>query len=203
MKKKQQVKPTKYSFSPFLQTFEEKDFEWPVTVIGLQTLAALGWAEYWSPKKPLSKEEKRLIREKYNEVVTKVNKANPGTFLLLTESTKIAGTPKPLRVAEPVQKPKNSYTSIAPVVNMPVSKTNRASQDSKSAPVKGQAAKNQPVKQTTKATDKELPKGGKVAEIIALYRKGKTKAEIIEAGYNKNTVNRQIGEYIKKQKNGK
>jgi hypothetical protein len=42
-------------------------------------------------------------------------------------------------------------------------------------------------------------KPGAVAEIINLFKSGKTKAEIIAAGYNKNTVNRQISEYLKKQ----
>lgn len=41
---------------------------------------------------------------------------------------------------------------------------------------------------------------GKIAEIIALFVSGKTKKEIIEAGYNKSTVNRQIGEYVKRTK---
>lgn len=43
-------------------------------------------------------------------------------------------------------------------------------------------------------------KPGVVAEIIALHVSGKSKADIIAAGYNKNTVNRQVGEYIKTQK---
>lgn len=41
--------------------------------------------------------------------------------------------------------------------------------------------------------------GSKIAEIIALHVAGKTNKEIIESGYNKSTVNRQVSEYKKRQ----
>lgn len=37
-----------------------------------------------------------------------------------------------------------------------------------------------------------------IGQIIALHLEGKSKKDIIAAGYNKSTVNRQVGEYIKK-----
>jgi len=39
---------------------------------------------------------------------------------------------------------------------------------------------------------------GKVAQIIALHKEGKSNREIIEMGYNKSTVNRQVSEYKKR-----
>lgn len=51
-----------------------------------------------------------------------------------------------------------------------------------------------------KAPKEEKPakeKTNKIAEIIALAKAGKTKAEIIEAGYNKSTVGVQLGKLKK------
>lgn len=39
---------------------------------------------------------------------------------------------------------------------------------------------------------------GKIAEILALHKAGKSNKEIIDAGYNKSTVGRQVGEYKKR-----
>ena len=46
----------------------------------------------------------------------------------------------------------------------------------------------------------ELEEGegmGKIAMILKLHKKGYSNKEIIEAGYNKSTVYRQVGEYKK------
>jgi len=43
--------------------------------------------------------------------------------------------------------------------------------------------------------------GGKIGQILDLYKSGKTKKEIIAMGYNKSTVHRQTSEYDKKQNN--
>ena len=39
--------------------------------------------------------------------------------------------------------------------------------------------------------------GTKIAEIIVLHKDGKSNKEIVLAGYNKNTVNRQVNLYTK------
>lgn len=46
----------------------------------------------------------------------------------------------------------------------------------------------------------DQPRGGIIGQIIKHYESGKSKADIIALGFNKSTVNRQVGEYIKRQK---
>lgn len=43
----------------------------------------------------------------------------------------------------------------------------------------------------------EVEGGSLIKEIIALHREGKSNAEIVDAGYNKNTVSRQVSLYKK------
>ena len=45
----------------------------------------------------------------------------------------------------------------------------------------------------------DQPRGGLIGQIIKLHESGKSKAEIIALGFNKSTVSRQVGEYIKRQ----
>lgn len=56
------------------------------------------------------------------------------------------------------------------------------------------ANKKVPVKQALKALPKDT-RSRIVVSIIALYKKGYSKLEIIAAGFNKNTVYRQTREY--------
>lgn len=81
---------------------------------------------------------------------------------------------------------------------------------------KAQAAKGQPPTIPTKAptvakvvpisaskrVTGQLPEDGNgtVAAILKLHREGKSNKEIIDAGYNRSTVSRQVGEYKKRQK---
>lgn len=44
----------------------------------------------------------------------------------------------------------------------------------------------------------EPAKGSIIYQILELHKAGKSKAEIIAAGFNKSTVSRQVGEYIKR-----
>lgn len=48
----------------------------------------------------------------------------------------------------------------------------------------------------------QLPENGNgiVAQILKLHREGKSNKEIIDAGYNRSTVSRQVGEFKKRQK---
>lgn len=49
-----------------------------------------------------------------------------------------------------------------------------------------------------KADTKVVEKGpGKIEQIIALHKKGKSNAEIVEAGFNKTTVSIQVSKYKK------
>lgn len=49
-----------------------------------------------------------------------------------------------------------------------------------------------------KAAEKTGP--GKIEQIIALHKKGKSNAEIVEAGFNKTTVSIQVAAYKKDPK---
>lgn len=50
-----------------------------------------------------------------------------------------------------------------------------------------------------KAGNKDPAEGtGKVAAIIALHKQGLSNKEIVDKGYNKSTVNRQVSEYRKR-----
>lgn len=52
---------------------------------------------------------------------------------------------------------------------------------------------------TATGTFQEPARGSKIAQILDLFKSGKSKQQIIDAGFNKSTVNRQVGEYIKRQ----
>lgn len=56
---------------------------------------------------------------------------------------------------------------------------------------KKKAAKKAPAKKA--AAKKEG--SGKIEQIIALHKKGKTNVEIVEAGFNKTTVSIQVAKY--------
>lgn len=47
---------------------------------------------------------------------------------------------------------------------------------------------------------KEPGAGSIIDQILALHKAGKSRAEIVAAGFNKSTVARQVGEYEKKNK---
>jgi hypothetical protein len=65
----------------------------------------------------------------------------------------------------------------------------------KKAATKSAAPKSAPAK---KAAVKEGP--GKIEQIIALHKAGKTNAEIVEKGFNKTTVSIQVSKYKKDPK---
>ncbi len=46
----------------------------------------------------------------------------------------------------------------------------------------------------------EKPKGSKIKEIVAFYKEGKTKEQIVAMGYHKTTVAIQISAYVKDPK---
>jgi len=61
-------------------------------------------------------------------------------------------------------------------------------------------AKEQKESEVPNETKKEPADGsGKIAQILKLHDEGKTHKEIIERGFNKSTVYRQIGEYKKRK----
>jgi len=52
-----------------------------------------------------------------------------------------------------------------------------------------------PVKQALRKLPHTVKAGGKIKKIIALYKKGYPRTDIIEAGFNRNTVYRQTRDY--------
>lgn len=60
-----------------------------------------------------------------------------------------------------------------------------------------------PVKVALPTLSKKIPGGKSIIEqILDLYKEGLSNKEIIEKGYNKSTVNRQVAEYKKRKANG-
>lgn len=155
---------------------EQDEFVLPDSVLEKHELAHELWLQYFDKDTP--REKRKELRAKYNQVAKAANEQQQHAGLqILTESTQWIPKPQGKEVAKPqpsnpVSKPANSTAAKAT--------TNAA-----------------PAKLTELGTG-----GGKIAEIIALHLAGKSKKEIIEAGYNKSTVNRQVGEYIKRQQEG-
>jgi hypothetical protein len=56
------------------------------------------------------------------------------------------------------------------------------------------------VKPARTVTKKEPGAGSIIDQILTLHKAGKSRAEIVAAGFNKSTVARQVGEYEKKNK---
>jgi len=157
---------------------DDEEFALPASVAELHDLHAELWLNYFQPAEPLKKEHRRKLRERMNLVANTANqKQGFGALQKITESTH--WIPDPSKPKEPAKAAGKGIT--------------------------GRTGVQKPVKETTAAPQSTVDgtqKGGKVAEILNLYKSGKSRKEIIEMGYNKNTVNRQIGEYEKAQKGG-
>lgn len=154
--------------------FEEDDeFKLPDGVAAKHELATELWLEYFNKETP--REKRKLIRERYNLVAKAANKEqNHASLQILTESTQWIPKPEP---KEPAKKP--------------VAAPTKATTDSK------------PVKSTTSSphANYKEPQTGKIAQLLSLFKQGVSKKDLIEKhGFNKSTVNRQVGEYLKAQK---
>lgn len=72
----------------------------------------------------------------------------------------------------------------------------------KPAPAPAPVAKRTRTAATTAAVPGEPKPGSVIAQILDLHRQGLSNKEIVEQGYNKSTVNRQVNEYKKRKANG-
>lgn len=154
--------------------FEDTDdFVLPDNIIDLHDTAHELWMQYFKPPQPMSSAQKRALRERYNLVAKAANDMQGHASLQhITPSTQWI----PKSGQEDLTKAK-----AAKPISKPAASTTQPAQ-----------AKIAPLATLTGGGS------GKIAEIIALHLQGKSKKEIIELGYNKSTVNRQVGEYIKK-----
>lgn len=169
---------------------DEEEFVLPTDVISLQDLAHTYWMQFFRPKEPLSLTDKKAVINRYNQIAEAINKQRPGSIVKLTMSTQWIPTKmyeQDIADDKPtVKAPGHSNTNPAPVNSKP------DKSKEPTAPVK---------KPQANGNTEESPAGGnKIQQIIALHKAGKSNKEIIEAGYNKSTVARQVSEY--KKKNG-
>lgn len=179
---------------------EEDEFKVPDTIDEMDELAPKLWEQYFDKSTKLKPTERRVIMDRYNMVAKARNKAlNFTAYIILTPSTRIeskeplAPATKPL----PGQSVQSFNTqqringeAVVPVTAADVPpRRNTPMPKPISVPTTGTAAPGEP------------KPGSTIAQILELHKQGKTKKEIIEAGFNKSTVNRQVGEYIKRTQN--
>lgn len=148
----------------------------PESVIEKHELHAQLWMDYFRPKEPLNKSDRRLLRERMNSVAKAANtQQNHASLQVITESTQWQPTP-------------DAEAAV-------VAKKNGAKPKAQSTESKPKTGTNKPAQLNSSAG---VPASGKIKEIIDLHLQGFSKKDIIAKGYNKSTVNRQVGEYIKR-----
>ncbi len=150
------------------------------------------WYKYFTPEKELSATDKRLLRDKYNEAAKHLNTL-AGTTRVITIT--------PSTVWVPTKGTEEKKPGLVTKILSTAAKDESApSQGSKG---KGKGTEGKGVKPALKVPVANASGSGKIEQILALHIAGKTNKEIVEAGFNKSTVNRQVGEYKKRQSNGK
>lgn len=184
------------------------DLQLPTAKIDLQAICANIWHKYHNDKS-LTKQDKEKLRNKYNEAARSINKINPGTIVIMSENTKFRpSTPEEGKYIPPSHE--HLMQHGAEDIDTWMGKIiidgadNTAPDFDEDVPLPKNKPKDRHIEkiQTPRAVTAVTPKkeGGTVAQIIALFESGVSKKDIIEQhGFNKNTVNRQIGEYIKRQ----
>ncbi len=150
----------------------------PDNVHELDEMAEKMWLDYFS-RSPA--QERKLLMVQYNEVAKKANElANMQRHIILTPSTQWIPDINEEGIVEPPKK-------RAPVVSI-----NKEKQ--RQEPVA-------PAATTPAAAATKLPGAGGtiIQQIIALHEKGLSNKEIIEKGFNKSTVARQVSEFKKRK----
>lgn len=147
---------------------EEQEQE-PTAIVELDDFIYDLWHQYFEPEKPITKEQRKVIRDKYNRLAKKANDlAGAQRHIILTESTRWQKDD-----SKPVPKPVIDRSLADTIINS-----------------------NKQLK------PKAQKMGGKsiIEQIIELHKQGLTNKEIVEKGFNKSTVNRQVCEYKKRSK---
>lgn len=129
------------------------------------------------PFKKEVREGKRLLAQNTSEA----------QFLILTKDSTSGSSPDTKKMAQATRTQKQSAAKATPA---PAAKKGAAKKAAAApAPVKGAA------KKAAAKTEEKGP--GKIEQIIALHKKGKSNQEIVEAGFNKTTVSIQVAKYKK------
>lgn len=164
----------------------EKEFCYPENVQDLFEVADRLWFEYFTPAQPYDSKTKSKILATYNEAVKRHNKIQGFNRLMsLTSSTYW----KPQADETGPDMKEKIFVDIIefkPEVSKPA-KVVRMSQ----APTPGSKPAHQ------------FKRGSIIEQILELHKQGKTNKEIVAAGFNKSTVNRQVSEYKKRIANEK
>jgi hypothetical protein len=188
------------------------DLKLPTATIDLQAICANIWYKYHNDKS-LSKEDKLQLREVYNEAARAINRINPGTIVIMSDNPKWKpSTPEEGKYIPPshehlMQHEQETVDVWLGRIVLDGSE-NMPPEDFEEVPLPKYKPQDRPAPHlvtpraaaTKAASSAPKKEGGTVAQIIALYESGVSKKDIIEVhGFNKNTVNRQVGEYIKRQ----
>lgn len=172
----------------------------------LDDIADRLWYEYFCPAEVPDSKVRKFIMEQYNVIAKQINAiVGFGRMQILTSSVRWQKKEDDLGpdllepiYLETVEFPKRAAPGIKPVTPTKLPNPPQESKQESRSRLKNSRSS------TTTAQPANKPQkgaGGKsiIEQIIDLHIQGKSKKEIIEMGYNKSTVNRQVGEYIKKQ----
>lgn len=156
----------------------------PTKITDLDDLANDLWMRYFKPAQPLAPAEKRELRDSYNQVAEAINKASGFSRVIKL-------TPSTLWIA-------SKEGAILPAKRPPGAiPTGATPQRSNPAPNFKQLAQSKAAPKVTKEPGGESI----IGQIIAHHKAGLSNKQIIELGFNKSTVGRQVGEYKKRQQN--
>lgn len=182
------------------------NLELPTAIIDLNAICANIWYKFFNDKS-LTKADKDLLRTTYNDAARAINKVRPGTIVIMSDNPKWKpSTPEEGKYIPPSHDHLSQHaaeTTDAWLGRVVISGADLETPIDDEVDVPIPAKKSTARVTTAPVSAGAIPKkeGGTVAQIIALYESGVSKKDIIEVhGFNKNTVNRQVGEYIKRQK---
>lgn len=152
------------------------------------------WYEYFCPAIPVSNYIRNFIREQYNTVAKIENKlAGFKQNILLTPSTRWVD-----KSGYPAYN-KKIYVDVK-LTSIPYQIKNVKQSDIPEKPKQEyRRSKIMELQQVGRGLRPE-PKSGTQAEILSLYLQGKTKDEIEQSGYSRQTAGRVIWEYNKRLK---
>ena len=195
-------------------------------VVELQEQADELWTKYFDTVTPYSDDRKRELREEYNRIAEKINsikgsnvvrtigartefvfpddldEVQPGSKLEEDLDKNVADmvqqAPKPKRgKGVQVMNPGGHGSKIVPEDSKQgQEELRRREQFKQDNPDSVAANATAPVKSQKKEGGKSI-----IEQIIELHEQGLSNKQIVEKGFNKSTVNRQVGEY-KKRKEG-
>jgi hypothetical protein len=172
---------------------ENNEFVLPNNVPDLWDLTAELWDKIADET---DKKVRKQLTEQYNEAAKKANElAGRDAIILITPKVKVIKSKEEEPLAElPVKK----------AIHIPQGMTGETLTKKVEDSKKTKVVTTVKVKENTKTQAKGEPKTGSIIQqIIEHHKKGLSNKEIVELGFNKSTVNRQVSEYKKRKADGK